>query len=800
MPLCASLMAAGALSAAVARPFQGAAIFVALFLFLLAACAVLWRRTMPHALRALLFAGLCFYAAGFLFAHEFVRRAADVSVPVGGGARILCEGVVTSPPSKRSWGIQADVKLAGCATDERGMREARGLVRLSIGDRLLSLSPGERIRFRARFSDAREMKNPGSFSYRSYLLAHGIGAVGSAYGSVEALGAPDSLRAAVEGRRLEIARQISDAVPPPARDIVIALANGDQSGIDPDVRESFADTGLAHLIAISGLNVGYVAAFVYLLSRLVFWFFPSILLRVPVRVLAAAVTIPALWLYVMFTGSALSAVRAGIMLTVFLAGAIAGRRQDLLSTLSVSVAVILFILPLSVLDLSFQLSVAAVLGIILVSPRLVSIAERRLPRDRPWGRALLWLWSLAAVSAAATLFTAPIIAYSFKFLTGISLVANIIAVPATGIVLSPVVAVASAVGLISSSAAAPLWWLAWHAADLFISFARLSSELGRPLILRFAPSLIEVALIYASIAAVLFRRRMPYGRAAALALVACIAFDSGYWHMRPIMAGDLTITVFDAGQGDSTLVRFPGGKTLLIDGGGIKGSSFDVGRNVIAPALWRMGIHSIDWMLLTHPHYDHYRGLGFLAAAFRPERVYANGLDAPAGESADWKGFLSQLDEAGVPLVSVADAELPPEIDGAALRVIAPSMPAGSDLNDSSLVVDISFGSRRFLFMGDTTREGERALISSGANLSASFLKVGHHGSADSTSMPFLDAVRPEVAAISAGEHNRYGVPAKATLDRLAAAGARVYRTDEDGAITVRSDGMELKVETFVKR
>ncbi|HPM41079.1 MAG TPA: ComEC/Rec2 family competence protein [bacterium] len=470
MPLCASATVAGSLSSQlIPQNSFWIAASLAACAALLASLFFLARRSAAG--RAATGAAV-FFVAGFALALAFSSRTTQISVPLDRSARILCEGRVISSPRRLEWGAQADVRLLSCAGRGGAMLPARGAARVSFGGEgaPTDLKPGDVIRFRASFGPAREMKNPGSFSYRSYLAARGIAAVGSAYGKVERVAEAGSAAAGFEKLRRGIADSIAGELAPPARDVVTALAVGERGGIAPEVRESFAESGLAHLMAISGLHVGFVAAAIFVLFRMVFRFFPGVLLFVPIRRLSAFATVPAVWCYVMLTGSPVSAVRAGIMITVFMAGVMWGLRQDVLSTLAVAVVVILVSSPLSTLDVSFQLSVAAVAGIALAAPGLSRLAGERRPGASATARVAAGLLTLLAVSAAATLFTAPLVAWHFKFVAGLSLLANVVAVPAFGALLAPLIALASGLAAFSPESAALLWKLSGVSAALFIRF------------------------------------------------------------------------------------------------------------------------------------------------------------------------------------------------------------------------------------------------------------------------------------------------------------------------------------------
>lgn len=275
-------------------------------------------------------------------------------------------------------------------------------------------------------------------------------------------------------------------------------------------------------------------------------------------------------------------------------------------------------------------------------------------------------------------------------------------------------------------------------------------------------------------------------------MLVVIAVDFGYWHVLPKFSEKLEITVLDVGQGDSTFIRFPGGKTMLIDGGGIRGSNLDVGKNVVAPFLWRKGIYNIDYVLLTHPHYDHYKGLIFMLQEFEPGLVWTNGIDAPLDETGDWLEFQNALKNLRVSIVNTDIAKY--EIGGAVLNMRTLSSAGQKNLNDTSIVTSLSYKGRRFLFTGDTSAAGEKMLLGEPA---VDFLKVGHHGSKDASSEDFLKAIRPRVAVISAGEKNNYGFPHRDVLARLTRSGSEILRTDLNGAVTVLVDGGDVTTSLY---
>jgi competence protein ComEC len=251
--------------------------------------------------------------------------------------------------------------------------------------------------------------------------------------------------------------------------------------------------------------------------------------------------------------------------------------------------------------------------------------------------------------------------------------------------------------------------------------------------------------------------------------------------------GNLTAYFLDVGQGDSTLFVFDN-KTILIDAG-----ETDQGDRVVAD-LDRLGVKRVDLLVATHPHSDHIGGMQRVLAAFPVGRVLDTGLPHT---SSTYENFLTTLDRKNIPY-TLAEQGQTIDVDPS-LRIFILSPPAqrfGDDPNTNSIVLRISYGTIDFLMTGDAGGEAEDALVKSGYALDAEILKVGHHGSEYSTSKAFLDRVNPEIAIISDGAGNPYGHPHRKTLDALGAAGIRVYRTDLDGTVRVRTDGVSYSVST----
>jgi competence protein ComEC len=267
----------------------------------------------------------------------------------------------------------------------------------------------------------------------------------------------------------------------------------------------------------------------------------------------------------------------------------------------------------------------------------------------------------------------------------------------------------------------------------------------------------------------------------------------------PAAPKPLRVTFLDVGQGDAAIVQFPDGRTLSIDAGGMASATFDIGGRVISPSFWALGVRRIDYMSVTHGDVDHIGGAASLFRDFKPFEVWEG---VPVPPHAATRELRALADEAGTvwrtlqpaDRVSFGDVEVvvhhPPHPDWERQRV----------RNDDSEVLEIRYGGVSFVFTGDIGRDVERAIAPNFARVPIRVLKVPHHGSATSSSQVFLDALRPDIAVISAGRGNPFGHPVPTVVERYRNIGAAIYRTDQDGAVTVETDGTTVRVAAFTGR
>ena len=244
---------------------------------------------------------------------------------------------------------------------------------------------------------------------------------------------------------------------------------------------------------------------------------------------------------------------------------------------------------------------------------------------------------------------------------------------------------------------------------------------------------------------------------------------------------------------------------MLVDGGGLPGGDYirgarpgiDVGEDVVSPYLWSRGLKRIDVIALTHAHEDHYGGLASVLRNFQVGELWV-------GHDADSQGYRALLAEAHALHLPVVHRVKGDSFDWAGVHIgvlwPADNAPVKTASNNDSLVMRLEDGQQTMLLTGDIENPVERKLTADGDPLSADFLKVPHHGSKTSSTQGFLDAVHPRLAVVSVGEDNAFGQPNAEVLDRIQQEGARLYRTDRDGAVTALSDGRQLTIHSFLEK
>jgi competence protein ComEC len=649
------------------------------------------------------------------------------------------------------------------------------------------LARGDRLELIADLAPVHLFSNPGLPDPRAPLSRSGIVASGGAV-EVRVVARGRSLAALIDRARAHVRRRIEATYHPDAAPLGRALVLG-ESDLAAEDDQAFRESGLSHLLAVSGTHLviavlGFTAALRALLARV-----ERVAARWDTGRIAAAVAVPASFLYADFAGGSGSAVRAAAMLGAAMLARALGRRPDVVRALGCSVAVLAALDPLLATDVSFALSLSATAGLVLLQPPLAALFARA-PGPLPK------LLAPVAATLAATAGCAPILAILSPTMPLLGVASNLLAAP------------------LGEAAALPLCLLhallAWappveRGAALLGSgallavraVARHSAALGAVLPIP-PPTPWQLAAVVTALVAAWSRagRRRLFALGCGVALWAVLELAA---QREGAPRGVLRVSVLDVGQGDALLVDLPDGSALLVDGGGMVGSPLDLGARVLQPVLRARRRTRVAAMVLSHPHPDHFGGLVSTLPKLAVAELWDSGQGEDQGAGASYAALLAAARARGVAVRRPADlCGHPRTAGGATVEVLAPCPGYAPDAgaNDNSLVLRLSFGRRAALLVGDAEREEEGFLVARhGARLRADLLKVGHHGSRTSSGAALLDAVRPAVAAVSAGVRNRFGHPHPLTLGTLAAREIEVLRTDRGGAIVWETDGEEVRIE-----
>jgi competence protein ComEC len=759
----------------------------------------------------LLLSWLLFVCLGYLHAGAFSpgQNTPRDLLSLADGRSVRLAGVLEKMPvflpDRTELLVRAEQYLA-----REEIRSVSGRILVRLKDRPQArLSCGDRLLWMGSLRPVTNFKNPGGFDFENYMALKDVYVTGwvSDPHLLTVIGRSGlSLSGLIEDARLHIQNFLDNHATPLAASLYKALLIGERGSIPGPVQEAFTRAGVTHILAISGLHMGMVAWFAYVLGMWLIKRSPYLLLKFSAFKIAALFSIPIVLFYGAMAGLSPPSIRAMIMVSVFLAAVLLSRQWDIYNNLAIAMWAILLFSPAALHAPSFQLSFIAVFSIVFFYPRWQDWLGRKredpLTRLRPRPSPVVdKLGGLFLISAIATLGTAPIVAYHFHRLSIVGLLSNVIVVPLVGMLVLPLGLVSVALSPISLKLAEVFlqagsliltamvksidFFAAWPFSSLWVA----------------PPYLFEILLFYAGVLLITMASRRKAFRWCGLTCLSIILVVKMVGAYQQNHSDMLKTTFMDVGQGNAALVQFPGGKNMIIDGGGALSGQFDIGERVIAPFLRAKRVQTIDYLVLTHPHPDHIGGLIFLLDNFKVKEVWTNGDRLETEAFARWQQLVSHK---GILYREVKmDSRYTFNINGVMVDVYGPSgdmaATGGQDLllNRRSLVLRISYGRRHLLFPGDIDASRENELLQRSYVVKSDVLLAPHHGSNTSNTPDFIQAVAPEVVIFSVGQFNRFSFPLPDVVGRYMNTGCSIYRTDRDGAITCLTDGHNLQIERF---
>ncbi len=730
---------------------------------------------------------------------------------VAGAWRYVDQRPPTEPTGIAVHNAGAPVSLRALVTDEPDLRGRSQRVRVAVrdvfvggaweqGDGGVLITTGLFPRY--HYGDVVEidgkLDTPPSFSgfdYREYLARQGVQSL-AMYPKMHtiATGQGNAALEALHGVRRRLGDAIARVLPEPQAALAQGFLLGERASIPQSLTDEMNATGTSHLVAISGENVSLVAA---LIIAALAWLIG--------RRQAALVTLVAIAAYTALTGASPSVVRGAIMGELFVLATLVGRPASAPTSIALAAAIMTGLNPQVIHDVSFQLSFAAILGLVYLAPSL-----------QTHGAALLRRWGIEAgeggvagalleslsVTAGAVLSTAPLIALYFGRASLIAPLPNLLLVPAF-----PLILVSSALTAVTTAIYEPLGqvigWFSWLTLMYMVETVRFFARLPLASLQIGGFGRWHAAIAYLALAAFAWwlARRRPSAteqprRTTAPRSLRPIWFVAGglavaaacfWWAALQHQGGRLTVRVLDVGQGDAILIDTPDGHHVLVDGGA-SGLTLEERLGEALP-FWE---RTIDLVALTHPQGDHISGLIDALERYDVREVLASPVVASTAAYQEWRALIA--DEQ----IPYYEAQPGNRIDlggGATMRVLGPGPKAfaSGKINNESLVLKLTWHNVSFLLTGDIEAGGEQALIDSGVDLHSTVLKVAHHGSDTSSSPAFLQAVQPAVAIVSVSANNPYGHPSPSVMSRFDR--SLVLRTDQEGTIQLSTDGEHLWIE-----
>ncbi len=697
---------------------------------------------------------------------------------------IAVEGVIKSPPVRRQNRQTMTVEIDTVWVDYEPFA-VTGKAFCSVYDTLGQFSYGDRIAARGFLRSPAGERNPGEFNYRRYLASKGIFAALSiqSQNNIVIMNRGEGqvlLQTIVYPVRNFIIRLIDTQMKGQQAALLKGLLVGAREDIDDELRQKFANAGIVHILAISGLHVGFILfGLMYICKSL----------GLP-RLLQVLFTIAGLVFYAALTGGNAPVVRASVMAGIYLLGLAIQRRNSVINTLSIAALIILLVNPLELFQPGFQLSFTAVLGIVLIYQKLRALCGNIFSDWYEKGHDFrTGMMQLFLVSLSAQIATLPLTAYYFGRVSIVSVFINLPVVPAAGLIVG-----LGFVAVLFALITMPLGGIFLNTVSLLLSGLIYLVQFAEkvPFSYFVVPRLSPLFFVlYFTVMIIFLVWREARMRKAAvwflLILLNAIIWSSFLGHKR-----GLKVTFFDVGQGDSALFEFPDKKTLLVDAGE-RNEYSDRGRQVIAPYLQRNNIKKIDVLVITHPHSDHIGGAPYLLGHVKVGRIVRSKVNthSPLEAAVDSLAMLyhikQQFVDSGDTLSGFANSAiliLHPDDE-----YINKNRNEADFLNNSSVVFKLIYGRRSFLLPGDAEQGAEREMMRFGRLLKADVLKLGHHGSSTASCAAFRERVYPDYAVVSVGRFNRFGLPDTSLLKDMRRQGTEVIRTDDNGAAVFFTDG-----------
>ena len=642
-----------------------------------------------------------------------------------------------------------------------------------------SISIGNSVFISGTYTKGRETRNPGEFDYNKYLRDDGISGIVTAYDikdfKILSNGTNFFLNQIFLIRK-SIFNSISNLHSNQTASLLKSLLLADRSDIDYETKTEFINSGVIHVLAVSGLHTGFIILFLLLIFG-----------RLNIYLRSIVVTV-GLILFMFITGLPVSVFRASVMAVIIIVAFVFNRSTNLFNSLALAALIILLVNPNEIYSPGFQLSFSAVLSIGAIFP----LFQNKIKKLNIENSFIKYTVLLLAVSLSVQIGTLPITLMYFGKLSLVALAANLLVIPLIGLII--LVAISTLIINLISPFIAGIYA---SANDLFtfilFKFIKTTGSYEHSFVWVRNFSSYDALIFYAFLIIFLFYFKKFLSGVAKFSLLFLVFINflifSSLDNKELLRTGELNILMVDVGQGDSFLMQMPDGKTALIDAGPVT-ANFDTGEWILIPLLNYLGINKIDYGFVSHLDLDHYGGFVSLIHNKKICKIYKPAIDS---SDANDKRFEKYLKENIVPFSYYQKEIL--KLKNLRLYSLHDNLDNSYSKNNRSGVLKIVYGKNSFLFTGDAETKREKILLTEfGSFLKSDVLKVGHHGSESGSSINFLNAVKPQLSLISAGIQNKFGHPSTKVLKRLEPLKSKIYRTDKLGAVLLRSNGDSIYI------
>lgn len=665
---------------------------------------------------------------------------------------------------------------------------------------------GQKLLIAGTFKEADGKRNNSGFDYKEYLKInkmHGI--ITAKQESIKVLKEKNLNIILININRCnnKIKENANKLFDKNEANLLSGILIGDKEGIEKEVQENFRDSNLSHMLAVSGAHVSYVIlGITYALKK------------VKVNKLwSNMITIVTLCCFIFLTGASSSVIRACIMAIYIIIGHMMHRKTKLISSVSLSLLIILILNPYKLFDIGLQLSYGGTIGIILFSGVLAKKAKLNNLLEGFVNKLKYRVKQLIVVCVSANLIIFPIIAAHYSTMCLTFVISNICAGPILGVIII-LGFITIFVSFVSIDIAKPFALILNIFIQILMYITKICSSLPFSKLYIKTPSLSQIIIYYMILIFIYYickirkkKRRLIHRKLLRTVqnkkvqklfiIVIILIFTS--MQILKCLPSDLTIYFIDVGQGDSTLIVTPNHKTILIDGGGTEfESDFDIGKQTLLPEILGQRITKIDYLLISHFDSDHATGVAQILGKIDVSSII---LTRQLEENDIYRHILSIAKEKKIKLIYVKEGDVL-KIGGIKISIIHPEnkLMINNPMNNNSIVCKVEYNSFSMLLTGDIEMEAEELILRKNINLKADVLKVAHHGSKTSTTGEFLKAINPKVALIGVGKNNNFGHPSNEVIQRLKENGTRIYRTDENGeiSITVNKKGRIIKIQRCI--